>query len=52
MTEYNVLREAVLTDAVKNNTGIVSLNQSAGSLSNQANVVAIGVAIQLAGPSQ
>lgn len=52
VTEYNVLREAILTDAVKNNTGIVSLNQSAGSLSNQANVVAIGVAIQLAGPSQ
>lgn len=52
VTEYNVLREAVLTDAVKFNTGIVSLNQSAGSLSNQANVVAIGVAIQLGGGSQ
>lgn len=52
VVEYNVLREAVLTDAVKFNTGIVSLNQSAGSLSNQANVVAIGVAIQLGGGSQ
>ena len=50
VSEYNVLREAVLTDAVKNNTGIISVNQSAGSLGNQANVVAIGVAVQLTTP--
>lgn len=48
--EYNTWRQAVLQDAVKNNTGIISLNQSAGSLGNQANVVAIGVAVTLTTP--
>jgi hypothetical protein len=49
VNEYNVLRQAVLTDAIKNNTGIISVNQSAGSLGNQANVVAIGVAVSIGG---
>lgn len=48
-TQNNVLRSVVFDNAVVNNTGIVSVNQSAGSLGNQANVVAIGVAVQLTG---
>jgi hypothetical protein len=49
--EYNVLRTALLTDTIKANTGIISVNQTAGSLSNQANVVAIGLAVSGTAPA-
>lgn len=49
VSEYNVLRSVVFDNAVVGNTGIVSVNQSAGSLGNQANVVAVGVATQISG---
>lgn len=42
---FAVQRSAAITRSVQANDGVVGLNQSAGSMSNQANVLANGVAI-------
>lgn len=49
VAETGVLRTAIFTNTVIGNTGIVSVNQAAGNLANQANVVAIGIASVQAG---
>ncbi len=42
--ETNVTKTATITGSVNNNTGVVGVNQSAGNMANQANVVSIAVA--------
>ena len=45
ISEFAVLRTASMQGSVNTNTGIVGVNQAAGNFANQANLVAVGVAI-------
>lgn len=40
-----VFRDAVITDSINDNTGIVQVNQSVGSMNNQANQVSLAVSL-------
>jgi hypothetical protein len=40
-----LFRDAVITNSINNNLGIVNVNQSAGSMNNQANLVAVAVSL-------
>jgi len=42
---FAVSRQVELTDSVQGNSGILGLNQDAGSMVNQANVVSLGVTV-------
>ncbi len=42
--ESNVLKTATITGSVNHNTGVVGVNQSAGNMANQANIVSFAVA--------
>jgi hypothetical protein len=42
--ESNVFKTAVITSSVNNNAGVIGVNQSSGSMANQANVVSIATA--------
>ncbi len=42
--ETNVFKTATITASVNTNSGVVGVNQSAGNMANQANVVSIAVA--------
>jgi hypothetical protein len=45
VSEYAVLRTASMQGSVNTNNGIVGVNQAAGNFANQANLVAVGVAL-------
>jgi hypothetical protein len=45
ISEYAVLRTASMQGSVNTNNGIVGVNQAAGNFANQANLVAVGVAL-------
>lgn len=40
-----VFRDAVITDSINDNTGVVQVNQSVGSMNNQANQVSLAVSL-------
>jgi hypothetical protein len=40
-----VFRDAVITDSINGNTGIVGVNQSAGNINNQANQLSLAVSL-------
>lgn len=40
-----LFRDAVITDSINDNTGIVQVNQSVGSMNNQANQVSLAVSL-------
>lgn len=44
VTETNVLKTATIAASVNGNSGVIGVNQSAGNMANQANVVSIAVA--------
>lgn len=43
--EYNVTKTATINGSINNNSGIVAVNQAAGNMANQANVVSVAAAI-------
>lgn len=45
ISEFAVLRTASMQGSVNTNNGIVGVNQAAGNFANQANLVAVGVAL-------
>lgn len=40
-----IYRDALITDSINGNTGIVFVNQAVGNISNQANILTVGVSL-------
>ena len=40
-----IYRDALITDSINDNTGIVFVNQAVGNISNQANILTVGVSL-------